>query len=79
MSDAPQQPQLPPDLPLSVTLPIVQWRTLLNLLAEGHHQLRVLGPIYGGIERQLDAQVGQFVVRQRGNGVASEERSNIPP
>ena len=70
MSDT--QPQLPPELPISVTLPIVQWRTLLNLLAEGHHQLRVLGPIYGAIERNLDQQVAVYLARQRGNGVANE-------
>jgi hypothetical protein len=57
-------PQLPPDLPLVVRLGLMQWRTLLQLLADGHHQLRVLGPLYGEIERQCNEQI-TIALRER--------------
>lgn len=66
MSD---QQQPPPGLPLSVTLPLQQWRTLLNLLASTPFELRVVGPIYGEIERQC----GMQIARHRGNGAHIEE------
>lgn len=62
--------QPPPDLPLTVVLPAEKWRVLLGLLAEGHHQLRVVGPLYGEVERQCGVQIA----RHRGNGASQEEQ-----
>lgn len=72
MSDA---PAIPPALPLTVTLEARQWRTLLELLAEGHHQLRVVGPLYGAIERQCNEQIAIFM-QQRSNGAMHEEQDD---
>lgn len=62
MSD---QPQLPPGLPLTVTLSVTQWRTVLTTLGEG--PFRIVGPLIGEIERQCQPQLQAAV---RGNGVA---------
>ena len=66
----------PDDLPLAVTLTFAQWRTTLNLLAEGLHQLRVVGPIYGEIERQCNAALTQRYPIPAPNGEAREDARN---
>jgi hypothetical protein len=70
MSDHPPQQQVPPELPIGVTLTALQWRAVLQMLSEGHHQLRVVGPIYGEIERQCNHAIGTHM---RGNGALHEE------
>lgn len=70
MSD---QTQPPLELPLQVTMPLQHWRTLLQLLAETPFQLRIVGPIYGEIERQCGAQLARH---QRGNGALAEHLPN---
>ena len=60
MSDQP----LPPDLPLTVTLPVSLWSQVMTQLSEG--AIKTCGPAYGEIDRQLQVQVHHY--RQRPNG-----------
>jgi hypothetical protein len=66
MSDAQQQPpqqlQVPSDLPLTVTLPAVQWQRVMNQLGEG--AIKTIGQAYGEIDRQLQIQVQQQMQAQ---------------
>jgi hypothetical protein len=70
MSD---QPQLTPDMPVTVTLTIGQWRGVLETLANGPY--RIVAPLMGEIERQANAQI-QMQPRIRGNGAVVEEHAD---
>ena len=48
MSDT--QQQIPATTPLTVSLPLQQWRELLEILADG--QFRKVSPLIGAIEQQ---------------------------
>jgi hypothetical protein len=58
MSDQPQ-PQIPPGTPLAVSLTLIQWRELLEILAEG--QFRRVAPFVGQIERQCNMQIERMM------------------
>jgi len=68
MSD---QPQLTPDMAVSVTLSVAQWRAVLETLANGPY--RIVAPLMGEIERQANAQMQP---RMRGNGAVVEEHAD---
>lgn len=54
--------QLPPGLPLTVTLSLTQWQTVLTQLGEG--PFRIVGPLITEIEQQCRPQLDTW----RGNG-----------
>lgn len=60
--------QVSSDLPLTVTMSAAQWQRVLMQLAKG--SIEHIGPVYGEIERQCQAQIQQHLSHQRANGEA---------
>lgn len=79
--DMGQPPMITPEQPLEVTLSIVQWRAVLEQLANGPY--RIVGPLIGDIERQCQTQIARLQQPEmpappfhRSNGVDAEERAH---
>ena len=78
MSDA-TNGAVTPEQPLSVTLSILQWRAVLEMLAAPMRPAQVL---MGQIERQCQHQIAQLeqppkMPLHRGNGAAAEDRPDV--
>lgn len=68
--------EIPPTMPLAVTLPAQQWLVVQQVLSEGPY--RLVQPLIGEIQRQCIAQAEQqnqpeFMPRRVNGGIAATE------
>lgn len=71
MSDT--QQQIPATTPLTVSMPLQQWQTLLEILADG--QFRKVSPLIGAIEQQCRAGLEKAMPAMRPNGAGEAHAS----
>lgn len=77
MSDQTPRAEIPPTMPLTVTLVAQQWLLVQQLLGEGPY--RLVQPLIGEIQRQCVAQAEQrgpdaeFMPRRVNGGAAATE------